>query len=144
MLGSWRSSHKPLTGSQPRSAHCGSSMGRRVWASTPSSSRSAAMWDFWWRTWVRLCLRASSDKSSNPRIFVSRVSRSWNQAVAIRNPSRTALPHSLHCIKCVRASGVESAITHRTLQLASVGGAVRVWKRPTVVLALPALWTHAA
>jgi hypothetical protein len=34
----------------------------------------------------------------------------------------------LHCISGVRVWGVESAIAHRTLRLASVGGVIRGWK----------------
>ena len=75
---------------------------------------------------------------------MSRESRSSGPAVATRTPPRTALPLSLHCISGARAWDVESAMSHRNLRLASVGGIVRGPERPIAMQALPALWTHAS
>jgi len=50
----------------------------------------------------------------------------------------------LHFISGARPWGVETAITHRTLRVASVGGIVRGPERPIAMQSLPALWTHAA
>ena len=116
----------------------------RLWVSTPSRSRRTSGCGFWWRTWAGVCLRASSGRSWSPWAFLSRESRSCVPAAATKTPPRIVLPPSLHCIGGARAWGVQSAINHRTLRPASVGGVVRGSKRPLAMQALPALWTHAA
>jgi hypothetical protein len=49
----------------------------------------------------------------------------------------------LYSTSCERSWVVKSALSHRTLQLASVGGIVRDPERPIAIQVLPALWTHA-
>jgi len=74
---------------------------------------------------------------------VFRESHSCVLAVETRTPPRTALPPPLHCFSGAR-SCVKSAICHRTLRIASVGGVLRGPERPTAMQALPALSTYAA
>ena len=61
--------------------------------------------------------------------------------IATRTPPRTTL--TLHCIVGAGASGIQSAIIHRTLWPTMVGGIVRGAKSPTAMKALAALRTHA-
>jgi len=81
-------------------------------------------------------------RSWNPWTSVFRESRSCDPAVAIMTPPRTAFSPLLHCMSGARVWGDKSAITHRTLWLASVGGVYVAPKRPTAMRALPALRTH--
>ena len=62
---------------------------------------------------------------------------SYDSAVAIRMPPRTALPHTHHCVKGARAWVVRSAIAHWDLRLASVGGVVCGSKKHAALQALP-------
>jgi hypothetical protein len=104
-----------------------------------SRSRRTAVCDFWWRTSVVGCLRASSGRSSNPWKFVSKESRSCDPAVATRTPPNTALPPPLHCFGGAWAWGVQGAITRRSLRLAIIGGVVRGSKSPAAMQALSAI-----
>lgn len=76
------------------------------------------------------CLRASSERGSNPSTLVTGELRSSDPAIANRPQLRTVSRHSLYSIGGARGRGVESAITHRALQLASDGGLYVAPKEP--------------
>jgi hypothetical protein len=61
-----------------------------------------------------------------------------------QDPAKDSPPTPLHCSGGAWARGVESAINHLTLRLASVGGVVGHPKKPTAMQALPVLRTQAA
>ena len=116
--------------------------GGRLWVSTPSRFRRTAVCGFWWKTWTEACLTVSSRRSSSPGHHCP-----GSHAAAFRplwpGPSQGLPSHSpLNCIGGTGVWCVQSAINHRTLWPASVGGVIRGSKGPIAMQALPALRPH--